>query len=71
MKKNYVALSSITYAIKAKNLLYSQGIRCNIEHTPKNIGKGCGYSISFSRDIDDVLGRLRAAGINWKAYGEI
>lgn len=69
MKKNYIALSSITYAIKAKKILNLQGIRCEIERTPKNLGKGCGYSISFLVPPEEIFPRLRAAGISWKAHG--
>lgn len=39
-----IALSSITYANKAKILLRDRGIQSKISHTTKGIN-GCGYSL--------------------------
>ena len=48
MKKSLIAMTSITYAMKAKNLLNSLKYYCEIQRTPKNLGTGCGYSISVT-----------------------
>lgn len=45
MKYTLIAVSSITYAMKAKRLLNGMGYYCEIEKTPKNLSSGCGYSI--------------------------
>ncbi|MBQ9374720.1 MAG: DUF3343 domain-containing protein [Ruminococcus sp.] len=45
MRKTLIAMTSITYAMKAKTLLNNKRIYCEIEKTPKNTGSGCGYSI--------------------------
>ncbi len=44
MKKSLIAMTSITYAMKAKNLLNSLKYYCEIQRTPKGLGTGCGYS---------------------------
>ena len=46
MKKSLIAMTSITYAMKAKNLLNSLKYYCEIQRTPKDLGTGCGYSIA-------------------------
>ncbi|NLZ45774.1 MAG: DUF3343 domain-containing protein [Clostridiales bacterium] len=68
MQKTIIALSSITYAIKAKNLLNSYGFNCEIVRTPKNLGSGCGYSIRTTNDPNDILAYLKSSGIKWKDY---
>lgn len=60
MEKKLIAMTSITYAMKAKRLLGSMGYYCEIERTPRNIGSGCGYSIRIKNDygeITDILDR--------------
>ena len=49
MKKSLIAMTSITYAMKAKNLLNSLKYYCEIQRTPKDLGTGCGYSIEKER----------------------
>lgn len=66
--KYYIALTSITYAIKAKNLLNSAGYCCEIERTPKNLSKGCGYSIVIKDDIQFILSVLESEHITVKGY---
>lgn len=64
--KNLIAVSSITYAVKAQELLRSTGISCHIVKTPKDFAKGCGYSLSVSKNVDTVLKKLDEAGISYK-----
>ncbi|MBQ8378141.1 MAG: DUF3343 domain-containing protein [Oscillospiraceae bacterium] len=68
MTSNLIAMSSITYAIKAKKLLISKGLRCEITRTPKNLGSGCGYSIRVFNPTDDILRILEGAKIKWNDY---
>ena len=63
-----IALSSITYAIKAKNLLNSSGYYCEIERTPKGLAKGCGYSIRVKNDINLIISILSSEDIKVKDY---
>lgn len=59
-------MTSITYAIKAKNLLVSKGYRCEVTRTPKNSASGCGYSIRVFNPTEEILPILKNAGIKWK-----
>lgn len=63
-------MTSITYAMKAKTVLNSKGIRCDIIRTPKNISSGCGYSIRVFGDKNDILQILKQNGVKWKEWDE-
>ena len=48
-----IPLTSITYAIKAQNALRAQGIRAQIGRDERyRSGKGCGYSLSLSPNVN-------------------
>lgn len=60
MRKTLITMTSITYAMKAKQLLNSERIYCEVERTPKDVGSGCGYSIRIkdnAEDIKDILSK--------------
>ena len=60
MKKSLIAMTSITYAMKAKNLLNSLKYYCEIQRTPKDLGTGCGYSIAAPpEEITAILEKER------------
>ena len=61
------AVSSITYAIKAQNLLKAQGYTCEVVKTPKDMGKGCGYSVKVGGNPIDAAQLMRGDGIEIKA----
>ncbi|MCD7785459.1 MAG: DUF3343 domain-containing protein [Oscillospiraceae bacterium] len=63
MKYTLLAVSSITYAMKAKKLLNSMGIFCEVSKTPKNLASGCGYSVRIRDNPDYVSGLLEKNGI--------
>lgn len=69
MNRNYhiFSLQSVTYAIKAQTLLKSQGISCAVIRTPKELGKGCGYSIKVYADGERAAKLLHNADIQIKA----
>lgn len=69
--KTLIALTSITYAVKAKNLLNNTGYYCEIERTPKGLAKGCGYSIIVKDDINLILSILASEGIVVKDYTSV
>lgn len=71
MQKSLIAVSSITYAMKAKKLLNNRGIYCEMQRTPKNLGSGCGYSIRVRDDIDYILSILDEENISHKAYQKL
>lgn len=57
--KKVIVLSSITYALKAQELLKSNGIYANITRSRavRNI-RGCGYGISFDESVYDTAQSL-------------
>ncbi|MBR1423910.1 MAG: DUF3343 domain-containing protein [Ruminococcus sp.] len=63
MKKYLIAMRSITYAIKAKELLNKLGFYCEIEKTPKGLSSGCGYSIRVDGEKEKIKKLLKDRGI--------
>ncbi len=68
MQKSLIAVSSITYAMKAKKLLNNMGLYCEIQKTPKNLGSGCGYSIRVRDDVNYIIKILDSVHIAHKGY---
>lgn len=64
MKKQLIQVSSITYAIKGRDILKSKGIRAYVERSPADMDRvGCGYSIFVKGDIEAAENILKNAGI--------
>lgn len=64
MGKPLIMVSSITYAMKARDLLINNGIATYIERTPKiERNGGCGYSLYVPKRIDEAENLLRTHGI--------
>lgn len=70
LKKYTIALSSITFAIKAQNLLKYEGIKTEVIRTPKNLASGCGYSIVLYGSVEKALEVLEKNHINQKGIME-
>ncbi len=66
MTYNLIAMTSITYAQKAKRVLNAQKIYCEVQKTPSGYFSGCGYSIRVKDDISRVLSVLRINNIKYK-----
>ena len=48
-------VSSVTYAMKGKQILNNAGIRCEIERTSKrDMTTGCGYSLYVPKNTDEA-----------------
>lgn len=64
MKKMIIKVASVTYAMKGKSVLQSQGIRARIVKTsnPKKT-EGCGYSIVVENPQLNVPEILRRANV--------
>lgn len=59
-----IMVSSITHAIRGRNLLKKRGFRATIEKTPGNLDTaGCGYSIAVGDRLDAALKIVTSAGI--------
>ena len=66
MKKSLIAMTSITYAMKAKNLLNSLKYYCEIQRTPKDLGTGCGYSIAVTATPVEITAILEKERIPFR-----
>ena len=73
MGKPLIVVSSVTYAMKGRDLLFRHGIRGYVERIPKMGETGCGYGIYVPRGADAaerilrenrirVLGRMEQDG---------
>lgn len=57
-------LSSVTYAMKGKEILSRYGIKAFMERTSSEIsGCGCGYSLRVKGDVNIAAAILTSAGI--------
>jgi hypothetical protein len=65
VSRQYVVVSSITYAYKGKNVLERKGIRASIERAPASISScGCHYVIKFGNvPMNRVIQLLNEAHI--------
>ena len=64
MGKPIIMVSSITYAMKGRDLLNNRGFTAYLQRTPKMTGvSGCGYSIHVPHHIDEAVELLQQAGI--------
>lgn len=59
MGKPLIMVSSVTYAMKAKELLIHYGIQGYVERIPKTEETGCGYGIYVPQDPDAAERILR------------
>ncbi len=66
MPKSLIAMTSITYAMKAKRMLNNKGLYCEIVRTPKNLGSGCGYCLSVTKEPAEIIRLLEQNGIPHK-----
>lgn len=65
-----IAMTSITFAMKAQSLLKSKGYFCEIQRTPKAFASGCGYSIRVMGNTEEILSLLKRGRIPWKEVSE-
>lgn len=60
-------VSSITYALRGRQVLTSYGIKSEIERTPKTAeNQSCGYSLYVPNKTDEAEEILRKNGIRIK-----
>ena len=59
-----IKVSSVTHAMKGKEILLNRGIRARVERTSRSIDPtGCGYSISVSGNADLAEEILKKSGV--------
>ncbi len=63
MGKPLIMVSSVTYAMKAKELLVHYGIKGYVERVPKTEETGCGYGVYVPNGADAAEKVLRENGI--------
>lgn len=65
--RQMLMLSSITYAYKARDYLYSQGIKVYVERIPAELRtSGCGYGVRVNGDAERIAQILERAHIRVK-----
>lgn len=71
MGKPLIMMTSITYALKGRQILTSHGIRSEIERTPKRgENHSCGYSLYVPQRTDEAEKILRDNGIKINGRAE-
>ena len=71
MGKPMIMVSSVTYAMKGRDLLFRHGIKAYVERvsrTSENVG--CGYGVVVPQRVDEAERILRDAGIRVLGRGE-
>ena len=64
MGKPLIIVSSITYAMKGRELLAKNGIAAYIERVPKlERNGGCGYGLHIPKQINEAENLLRSYGV--------
>ena len=63
MAKPVIQVSSVTYAMKSRDLLFRHGIRAYVERSTRSSKAGCGYSLYVPENTDTAEEILRKAGI--------
>ena len=62
MGKPLLTVSSITRAMRARELLQRHGIEASVERVPHSPGMGCGYGVFVPARTQEALSLLRGAG---------
>ncbi len=63
MGKPLIMVSSVTYAMKARELLTRHGIRGYVERIPRTAETGCGYGVYVPQGADAAERILRENNI--------
>lgn len=59
MGKSLIIVSSVTYAMKARDLLLRHGIRGYVQRVPRTAETGCGYGVYVPNGADAAERILR------------
>ncbi len=72
MSRSYIKVNSVTHAIKAKNLLNSNGIYAQVVRNDKSgRTEGCGYAVVVDGDINRAESILRNNHVKVLGHGEV
>ena len=64
-----IELTSITYAIKARDLLRKNKFRVTVEKSVGRLKNGCAYSVSVADDCEKATKILSKAGFKINGIG--
>ncbi len=69
MNKMIVKFSSVTYAMKAKELISRNGGRATVRKNPKpSKNEGCGYILTVNGNPDKIIFLFDSNGIKYVSY---
>lgn len=68
MEKNLIIIGSVTYAMKAKELLFDKGIKAYVERHRKTKEFGCGYALYIPSRALEAEKILIANNIKIRAF---
>lgn len=63
MNKSLIVVSSITYAIKGRDILFRYGIKAYVERIKRTKETGCGYGLYIPARTDEAVKILNCNGI--------
>lgn len=64
MDKPLILVSSITYAMKARDVLFRSGIKAYVERAQHREDAGCGYGVFVPERTNEAQDILEKAGIH-------
>ena len=67
----FVTVSSVTYAIKGRDVLRNNGIKAYIEKNRRQGAFGCGYGVTVKDKKEEALKILREHGIKIYSVTEL
>ena len=69
MNKAIVRFTSVTYAMKAKNIVESNGGKVTVKRNSKPMAKeGCGYALLISGNIDKMINLFDLNRVKYIGY---
>lgn len=64
MQEHFIVTGSVTYAIKAKEILRRNGILASVEKiTTTENDIGCGYAVAIKENPDEAVELLKSKGV--------
>lgn len=63
MGKPILLVSSVTYAIKGRDMLNRNGFRAYLQRVPKTGANGCGYGLYVPQRTEEAIQLLAQSGV--------
>ncbi len=63
MSKLLIVTGTVTYAVKAKDVLVRKGYKAYVERSTARDRIGCGYGVSVTGDKNEIMELLVKSGI--------